>query len=286
MRVTKKQLTVLIQEMLSEGANDGAHGGAGTIGYLYHNSKDGPDLMIDLLANGKFAWNPNSYSDMYTQIDEPSPNMQRRGKRKGRYNYGDFIYKLRVNFHGALIFHRELAQTVYGKNSHPADQVMLITGNQHVAKAVRRVVSNTALINQIDPDRNQSAMIFLREIEPLFKFIVLSNGYTTIRDVNVFKPVAWKEGVEGEWNKVDTEVLRNKMSDTSTGQYGLTDAEPLDYKALDKRGDNSEEWVERIRLGMNRHNARLEAERLSRNEKARARRLAKKIAAKSVDSQK
>jgi len=273
-------LLKLIQAMI----NEGAHGGSGAIGYLYHNSSDGPDVMIDVLANGKFAWNPSSYTEMYAQIDEPLPNMQRRGKNKGRYNYGDFIYKLRVNFHGALIFHPELAQTVYGKNSHPADQVMLITGKQHVAKAVRRVVSNTALINQIDPDRNQSAMIFLREIEPLFKFIVFIHGVTTIRDVNVFKPVAWKEGVEGEWNKVDTGLFRNKMSSTSTGMHGL--AGDVDYKELDKRVDNSEERIERTRLGMKRQAERFEAKRLERNEKSRARRLAKKIEAQSNGDQK
>lgn len=277
MKITRKKLRQLIIEAI------GLHGGAGYAGYIYHNSADGPEIMLPVLAQGKFTWK-SDYDKMYATVYEPQPNMNAYGARKGKLTFGNFIYKLKVNFYGALIFNKELAQQVYGENWRPEDQVLLITGNQHAAERIGQIFSNTEEINRINPMITQSTTVFASrhydqpeesgDLLKMFKFVVDNSLTVYVNDVNAFLPVAWKEE-SGPWISVGKDILSGNMSNLSTGFFGRPEQKP-GIPSLDIGVDSSKEQLERTKASVEARKAREEAERLERNRKARERREARK----------
>jgi len=85
----------------------------GAQAFVYHGSYTEPQEMLDILVNDKFDPGQGSGSmygnGLYTVYDIDPNGPTFRGL------YGDYLYKLKVNLHGFIIFDPDICQKVYGK---------------------------------------------------------------------------------------------------------------------------------------------------------------------------
>ena len=100
---------------------------------VYHGSNTHPEKMLDILEKDTF--NPGSAQGamyglgLYTVYDEDQNSNTFKGE------YGDWIYKLKINFHGFIIFEPDICQKVYGKKMSPMEQLKML-GHDDVIKEI------------------------------------------------------------------------------------------------------------------------------------------------------
>jgi hypothetical protein len=94
----------------------------GAQAFVYHGSPRSPDILLPALLSDKFT---PGYGDMYGKglYTVYSPDTTQETFSGG---YGDYVYKLKVNLYGFIIFDADVCQKVYGSNLSPAAQLQLL----------------------------------------------------------------------------------------------------------------------------------------------------------------
>lgn len=110
----------------------------GAQAFVYHGSNTPPEEMKDILVSNKFdpGHGAGDYygKGLYT-VYESDPNSSTFTGL-----YGKYVYKLKVNLYGFIIFDKDICQKVYGKVMTPHEQLGLL-GMPEVKKRIDFMIS-------------------------------------------------------------------------------------------------------------------------------------------------
>ena len=194
-----KLLESLIREVLLTEEVFGAQA------FVYHGSSTPPKEMLDILVQNKFDPGHGSGemygAGLYTvyEPDPSSPTFQGF--------YGDWLYKLKINLHGFIIFDPDICQKVYGKSMSPLEQLdMLGMGEvKERAKFHLEMIKNDLILSILDDiEQKEGNVLSSSEADKLSdvlkKFVkgIIFTGRTdgkvcVIYDTAATVPVGWKK---------------------------------------------------------------------------------------------
>ena len=192
---------------------------------VYHGSDTSPDLMIPRLANDQFTPGLGAGSmygnGIYTVYDENPESNTFSG------DYGDWVYKLKINLHGFIIFDQDICEKVYGKKLSPMEQLKML-GHDDVIKKFEKAVDEfydnpealkkfgdakhdpfgavSGLRRGEDPEKYQS---FMQKVMPdaLYRFITAGNRIKS----KYIQPAQQEEG-EKLWTSKDAHKASEILS--------------------------------------------------------------------------
>jgi hypothetical protein len=187
----------------------------GAQAFVYHGSRTGPDVMIDLLANDAFKPGMGS-GDMYGKGLYTVYDYE--GTQTSTGAYGDYVYKLRVNLYGYISFDEDVTVLIYGKNLRPSAQAELTGASKYVVEVLQKY-------DEPDGDKFTShrAGPASKLIRGLVKGLIFTGGndgrVALAYDPSTVTPVAWKKVTDADWTPVDREIVRGSLEKNLHGGY-------------------------------------------------------------------
>ena len=186
----------------------------GAQAFVYHGSRTKPDVFIPVLLNDELQ--PGSAAGsmygkgLYTVYDLA-------GTQTGTGRYGEYVYKLKVNLYGFIIFDSDVAQKVYGKPLAPAEQAKLL-GLEDVAERLNKIPP--FVTNGFTSELALPASKFLKSEVKGIIFTGSNDGrVAVIYDPTVATPFAWKRFDDKEWTQVDRNQLKKSLSRSASGEW-------------------------------------------------------------------
>lgn len=189
----------------------------GAQAFVYHGSHQAPSKFIDILVKDKFK--PGSGAGisygmgLYTVRDL-------EGTQTNLGEYGDYIYKLKVNLYGFIIFDEDVALKVYGKPLTPAQQAKLLGKKQQIIKNIENLDLTKDYIIKFGNEiiRFPAARTASRFLKGKVKGIVYTDyedgKCVLIYDSSMAVPVGWKYVGEKEWHKLDIDYIKPMLDRT------------------------------------------------------------------------
>jgi len=187
----------------------------GAQAFVYHGSRTGPDVMIDLLANDAFKPGMGS-GDMYGKGLYTVYDYE--GTQTSTGGYGEYVYKLRVNLYGYISFDEDVTVLIYGKNLRPSEQAELTGASKYVVEVLQKY-------DEPDGDKFTShrAGPASKLIRGLVKGLIFTGGndgrVALAYDPSTVTPVAWKKVTDADWTPVDREIVRGSLEKNLHGGY-------------------------------------------------------------------
>lgn len=128
MRISEDRIRRIIREELScfaltESVFDSAKGSTSLKTYVYHGSPDEPDTFVDFLEKDQFIPTRGKYGKgLYTffDLDDLGVSNPLQG------SYGPYVYKLKVDIKGFIVFTGDIAEKIYGKPLLPSEQAVTL----------------------------------------------------------------------------------------------------------------------------------------------------------------
>jgi len=186
----------------------------GAQAFVYHGSRTKPDVFIPVLLNDELQ--PGSAAGsmygkgLYTVYDLS-------GTQTGAGRYGEYVYKLKVNLYGFIIFDSDVAQKVYGKPLAPAEQAKLL-GLEDAAERLNKIPP--FVTNGFTSELALPASKFLKSEVKGIVFTGANDGrVAVIYDPTVATPFAWKRFDDKEWTQVDRSQLKKSLSKSASGEW-------------------------------------------------------------------
>ena len=185
----------------------------GAQAYVYHGSAAAPDDLIPVLLDDKLK--PGSAAGsmygkgLYTVYDLS-------GTATSRGRYGEYVYKLKINLYGFIIFDSDVAEKVYGKSLTPAEQAKLL-GHYDVAKKLKDM--------PVNPEKLSSEVAYpaSKFLKSRVKGIIFTGGndgrVAVIYDPTVTTPIAWKRYNDENWTAVDRSLLKKSIARSASGAW-------------------------------------------------------------------
>ena len=215
-----KLLESLIKEVLLTEEVFGAQA------FVYHGSTSPPEEFLDYLLKdtfmaGEFAGSTYG-KGLYTVYD-----LQGTGTDRGAY--GEYLYKLKVNLYGFIIFDPDIATLVYKKQLSPSEQATLL-GKNELASKLPRAFPEINFTSNIA--KKYSGMLTGR-----VKGIVFTGErdgkVAVIYDPSIAVPISYKEATQRDWIPVDRSTLKPAISKSASGEFEEFKYEPKMKKVLE-----------------------------------------------------
>jgi len=198
--------------------------------FVYHGSRSLPSTLLpELLAD---TFTPGS-GDMYGKglytVYSPDPKQQTFNG-----SYGDYVYKLKVNLHGFIIFDADVCQKVYGSNLSPVEQLELLDEAETLKELKSQ--SHTSfdakdLSRKLDRPGSMTSARALKYHKILSKYVkgIIFTGkqdgqVAVIYDPASVVPAAWKQVTDKSWTRIDKAQLRPAVQRSVSGSHGKFDA--------------------------------------------------------------
>jgi|694.fasta_scaffold85085_3 hypothetical protein len=187
----------------------------GAQAFVYHGSRTGPKSMIDFFTKGTFnpglgaggVYGKGLYS-VYDYDGTPTSNGE----------YGEYVYKLRVNLYGYISFDENVTVQIYGKNLRPSEQAELIGASKYVVEVLQNYDEPKA-----GEFTSQRAFPASKLIKGLVKGLIFTGGndgrVALAYDPSTVTPVAWKNVADPDWTPVDREIIRGSLEKNLHGGY-------------------------------------------------------------------
>lgn len=183
----------------------------GAQAFVYHGSKSEPDKLISALIEDKFQ---AGYGEMYGKGLYTVYDL--KGTQTDTGSYGQYIYKLKINLYGFVIFDIDVAKRVYGKKLSPKAQLELL-GEDDLAQKMSGLNLTTG---QFTSDGALLASEFLKGKVKGIVFTGREDGrVAVIYDSAIVVPVAWKKAGAQIWNKIDKEKLKPALRRSALGEF-------------------------------------------------------------------
>lgn len=214
-------LELLIKEVLLKEEVFGAQA------FVYHGSNTDPKKMKEILVNNTFDPGHEGGSLYGNGLYAVYEKQQQTNTFQGRYGF--FIYKLKVNLHGFIIFDSDICQKVYGKVMTPIEQLDML-GLQHITQRVQDAIWSenhdtilqilNGLLAEDDPtgiftsDEAQSISHILSKYVKGIVFTGRQDGkVAVIYDTSGVVPVSWSKSVTNssatrKFKSFDKETIR------------------------------------------------------------------------------
>lgn len=207
----------------------------GTQAFVYHGSHTDPDTMADILKYDEFdpgQGSGSTYGNGLYTIYDPEDNTPTMSG-----GYGDYIYKLKINLHGFVIFDASICQKVYGKTMTPFEQLDLL-GYGHIKEQIQNVIArrkmNTILsiLYELLEEENQGTVFTsdqANEMSVILKKYVKGIVFTgrqdgkvcLIYDTSSVVPVGWRkvDSDNKSYNKFDKHVMKPALARSAEGKF-------------------------------------------------------------------
>lgn len=198
----------------------------GAQAFVYHGSFSPPAEFLDYLLKNEFEAGSGAGAaygkGLYTVY-----NLQGTQTEKGEY--GDFVYKLKINLYGFIIFDPDIAKLVYKKELSPSEQAALL-GKEELVSKLPRYFSGDRLTSSF-------AQKYSDILNGRVKGIVFTGGtdgkVAVIYDPSIAVPVSYKKAIEKEWTPVDRSTLKPAISKSASGEFEEFKYEPKMKKILE-----------------------------------------------------
>jgi hypothetical protein len=172
----------------------------GTIATVYHGSTQPPEEFLKIFETG----DASSYASTSWKAGKGAGSLYGHGlysvwmktsHQTFKGNYGEWIYKLKVNLHGFIIFDEEVCKKVYGKSITPLEQMKLIGKERELKSASKEeleALSNPPVKNERSAGLAQETSNFLKGRVNGIVFFGSNDGpVVLIYDPDIVTPLAW-----------------------------------------------------------------------------------------------
>lgn len=215
-----KILKELIKEVLLQEEVFGAQA------FVYHGSTTPPEKFLDYLLKDTFTPGEGAGSaygrGLYTVYD-----LQGTGTDRGAY--GKYLYKLKVNLYGFIIFDPDIAKLVYKKEMPPAEQAELV-GKEELASKLPRNFSGMGYTSSI---AQKYSDILMGRVKGIVFTGATDGKVAVIYDTSIAVPVSYKEVTQRDWTPVDRSTLKPAISRSASGEFEELKYDPKMKKVLE-----------------------------------------------------
>jgi hypothetical protein len=203
MRITEGQLRRIIrEELLNESLlNEEVFG---KMAFVYHGSQTSPENFVKMLVNDDFKPGLGAGAaygkGLYTVYDL-------KGTPTAMGSYGEYIYKLAVNFDGFISFDPEATLKIYGSALTPAEQARTLGFGRKMVEKLEEVVPGR--LPAFTSDVASVASKFLAGAVKGIIFTGRGDGkVAVIFDASVVVPTSYRRAVDSEWIRIEKDTLR------------------------------------------------------------------------------
>jgi hypothetical protein len=218
----------------------------GTIATVYHGSLQAPDEFLRVFETGDLA----SYASTGWKPGKGAGSMYGHGlysvwmktdHKTFKGDYGSWIYKLKVNLHGFIIFDDAVCKKVYGKSITPLEQMKLLGKADDIKKATEEeleALSNPPVKNERSADISRNASSFLKGRVNGIVFFGRNDGpVVLIYDPDIVTPLAWTKldkftRTLDPWKSWNASEIKQSLKRASNAGAQI-DAERLQLKRYD-----------------------------------------------------
>ena len=199
----------------------------GAQAFVYHGSSTPPDVWIPAISRDEFK--PGG-GDMYGKGLYTVYDLDKTQTSEG--GYGKYVYKLKVNLYGFVIFDKDVAMKVYGQALTPRQQILKL-GLDDLAEFVPESFS-------YDKFTSADALNASKNLKGQVKGLVFTGRQdgrvAVIYDPSAVVPVSWREAVSknpNDWNVVSRKQMRPAVQ-RSAAAAGEFETERFDFDPVDK----------------------------------------------------
>ena len=188
----------------------------GAQAFIYHGSRAEPDVFIDAILNDTFRPGMGSGA-MYGKGLYAVHDLEGTATAKGEY--GDYIYKLRVNLYGYISFDDDVTSLIYGRAMPPSEQARLVKAPKDVIEALQKydVPMPDEMFSSV---RAHPAS---KNLKGLVKGLVFTGRHdgrvVVVYDVSTTTPFAWKLAKDSKWTRVDSERVKKSLVKNLSGEF-------------------------------------------------------------------
>jgi hypothetical protein len=207
----KSSLSTFVRHILNEEV-------FGAQAFVYHGSKLPPEKFVSILLNNEFK--PGSgagsmYGDgLYTVYDLKDTATDSGG-------YGEYTYKLKVNFHEFIVFDPEIAKKIYKKDLTPSEQAQKIGLGQDLVKKLKE-------LDKVEKSKfsSEHALNASKFLKGKCKGIIYTGSRdgrcALLYDPTVAVPVSSKKMGES-WIAIDRSKLKTSLTKSASGDWDKND---------------------------------------------------------------
>ena len=188
----------------------------GAQAFIYTGSRTEPDVFVNAILNDTYTPGLGSGS-MYGKGLYAVHDLEGTATAKGEY--GDYIYKLRVNLYGYISFDDDVTTLIYGRNIPPSEQAKLTGAPESVIEDLKKYDYPPAGSIHTSASAHPAS----RHIKGLVKGLVFTGSrdgrVVVVYDVSTATPVAWKKVADQDWNSVIKSLVKNSLAKNLSGDF-------------------------------------------------------------------
>jgi len=180
---------------------------------VYHGSKSPPDVFIPALLNDTFEPGRGGGA-MYGKALYCVYDLEGTGTGYGEY--GNYIYKFKVNLYGFICFDPDVAQLVYKRPLTPVEQAQALGLDETLIEKLKeiwaygRYTSSAALPASKFLKGKVKGLIFTGEQD---------GKVAAIYDQAIAVPFAWKKISDKSWTAIDKTSLKPALKKSALGDW-------------------------------------------------------------------
>ena len=187
----------------------------GAQAFVYHGSRTGPNVMIDILTNDTFSpglgFGGVYGKGLYNVYDY-------EGTPTSKGEYGEYVYKLSVNLYGYISFDENVTVLIYGKNLRPSEQAELTGASKYVVEVLQKY--DEPKEGEFTSKRAWPASKLIRGLVKGLIFTGGNDGRVALTyDPSTVTPVAWKKVTDADWTPVNREIVKGSLKKNLHGGY-------------------------------------------------------------------
>jgi hypothetical protein len=243
-KITESQLRQKVKLLLKEEVY-------GTIATVYHGSTQPPKEFLKIFETGdgssykSTGWEPGKGEGSFYGHGLYSVWMKTNHNTFGGH-YGKWIYKLKVNLYGFIIFDEDICKKVYGKSISPLDQLKLL-GKEHEFKKLSK--KETKELSMLPSGRTGASAEIAQVTSKFLKgrvngivFFGLNDGpVVLIYDPDIATPLAWTS-----LNKSTNEIEPWTTWNASEIKSSLNRSKGVGFQANAERLQTKQEFIQKL----------------------------------------
>tara|TARA_Y100000034_G_C6873701_1_gene399238 strand:+ start:686 stop:1375 length:690 start_codon:yes stop_codon:yes gene_type:complete len=200
----------------------------GAQAFVYHGSQIDPTVLIPALLKNEYeAGSGDMYGkglyavyDLYKWRGDSGEPLASGKSPTMRGAYGQYIYKLKVNLYGFVIFEPSIAQKVYGRDLLPSEQLEML-GKKDLAKQIEKVQARRKPTKgSVTSNRALKSKKILEGKVRGIVFTGWTDGHVVVvYDAGSVVPVSWRDKKTDKWHAVGKDDLRPALRRSALGDF-------------------------------------------------------------------
>ena len=187
---------------------------------VYHGSSAAPKVFIPALLNDTFSPGKGSGA-MYGKGLYCVYDLNKTQTDSGQY--GNYVYKFKVNLYGFICFDPEVALLVYKRPLSPVEQAQELGLDETLIEKLRRIRIGAGFTSE-------SALPASKFLKGKVKGLIFTGSrdgrVVVIYDQTVAVPFAWAQAGDKSWRSIDKSSLKPALRKSALGDW---EAEKYDF---------------------------------------------------------